>query len=120
MKQLIAAATLLLAVPAVGQEIHAHQHIDNKEQNEKPMRSVGEVPPDPHAGHTIPTTDDSVPQGVAPPIPTDHAAEAFYPAATMARARAAMIRESGGMTFSQLMLDRLEYRAHKGANGYAW
>lgn len=84
------------------------------------MRSVGEVPPDPHAGHTIPTTDDSVPQGVAPPIPTDHAAEAFYPAATMARARAAMIRESGGMTFSQLMLDRLEYRAHKGANGYAW
>ena len=120
MKQLIAAATLLLAVPAVGQEIHAHQHIDNKEQNEKPMRSVGEVPPDPHAGHTIPTTGDSVPQGVAPPIPTDHAAEAFYPAATMARARAAMIRESGGMTFSQLMLDRLEYRAHKGANGYAW
>ena len=84
------------------------------------MPFVGEVPADPHAGHTIPTTDDSVPQGVAPPIPTDHAAEAFYPAATMARARAAMIRESGGMTFSQLMLDRLEYRAHKGANGYAW
>ncbi|MBG6120318.1 copper resistance protein B [Sphingobium sp. AEW010] len=120
MKQLIAAATLLLAAPAVGQEIHVHQIIDNKEQNEKPMPSVGEVPADPHAGHIIPTTDDSVPQGVAPPIPTDYAAEAFYPAATMARARAAMIRESGGMTFSQLMLDRLEYRAHKGANGYAW
>ena len=31
-----------------------------------------------------------------------------------------MIQESGGMTFSQLMVDRLEYRANKGANGYAW
>ncbi len=47
MKQLIAAATLLLAVPAVGQEIHVHQSIDNKEQNEKSMPSVGEVPADP-------------------------------------------------------------------------
>jgi len=108
MTRLIAALLLAsTATPALAQMDHsAHQ-----------------TPPaaaDPHAGHAMPATDDTVPQGVAPPIPTDHAAEAFYPAATMARARAAMIKESGGMSFSQLMLDRLEYRANKGANGYAW
>ena len=55
-----------------------------------------------------------------PPIPTDHAADALYDPAVMARARAAMIRENGGMTFSQLMVDRAEYRAHKGGDRYHW
>jgi len=111
MTRLIAALLLAsTATPALAQMDHgAHQ-----------MPPATEAPADPHAGHAMPATDDNVPQGVAPAIPTDHAAEAFYPAATMARARAAMIKESGGMAFSQLMLDRLEYRAHKGANGYAW
>src|SRR3546814_14289066 len=38
----------------------------------------------------------------------------------MARARAAMLRGSGGMTFSRLMLDRLEYRMGRGADAYHW
>jgi copper resistance protein B len=38
----------------------------------------------------------------------------------MARARAAMMRESGGMPFSQIMIDRLEYHAGKGRDGYHW
>nr|WP_188062172.1 copper resistance protein B [Sphingobium sp. KCTC 72723] len=121
MKRLIAsAAALLIFTPVMAQEIHKHQAIDNKQENKDTTIQMDDVPKDPHAGHAMPAADSSVPKGVAPPIPADHAAQAFYPAATMARARAAMIAESGGMTFSQLMLDRLEYRAHKGANGYAW
>lgn len=121
MKHIVAtAAALLIFTPVMAQEIRNHQTIDNKQENKDTMVQMDDVPKDPHAGHAMPAADSSVPKGVAPPIPTDHAAQAFYPAATMARARAAMIAESGGMTFSQLMLDRLEYRAHKGANGYAW
>lgn len=78
----------------------------------------------PHAGHGAPAAaaaaDAEVPRGTPPPVPADHAAEAFYDPAVMARARAAMLRESGGMTFSQLMIDRLEYRALKGGDGYHW
>lgn len=63
---------------------------------------------------------DAAPQGVAPAIPTDHAADAVYAPSDMARARAAMLKESGGMAFSQLMPDRLEYRAGKGRDSYHW
>lgn len=81
-----------------------------------------------HAGHGAPSADPHaahkasapIPAGDPQPIPTDHAADAFHDPAVMARARAAMIRESGGMTWSRFMLDRLEYRAGKGADGYAW
>lgn len=71
-------------------------------------------------GHSMPASDDAVPQGTPPPVPTDHAADALYDSVAMARARAAMIAEGGGMTYAQWMLDRLEYRAGKGADGYAW
>ncbi len=73
-----------------------------------------------HAGHSMPASDDGIPKGVAPAPPKDHAAEAYYSPAEMARSRAAMLKENGGMTFSQLMLDRLEYRLGKGADGYHW
>lgn len=72
---------------------------------------------DPHAAHKA---DSPIPAGGPPPVPTDHAADAFHDPAVMARAREAMIRESGGMTWSKVMLDRLEYRAGKSADGYAW
>lgn len=72
-----------------------------------------------HAGHG-PPAQNGISAGIAPAPPTDHAAEAFYNPADMAHARAVMRRESGGMSFSQLMLDRLEYRMGKGADGYNW
>lgn len=71
-------------------------------------------------GHEMPAADAAIPQGTPPTVPTDHAADALYDPAAMASARAAMIAEGGGMTYSQWMLDRLEYRAGKGADGYAW
>ena len=73
-----------------------------------------------HGAHQATHDEPAVPQGATPPVPTDHAAEAFYDSAVMARARAAMLKESGGIAFSQLMVDRLEYHAQKGGDGYRW
>ena len=115
MKRLIVAALFASATPALAQMDHSQM-----DHSAHQMPPAPEASADPHAGHSMPAADDMIPKGVAPPVPTDHAAEAFYDPAVMARARAAMIQESGGMTFSQLMVDRLEYRANKGANGYVW
>jgi copper resistance protein B len=135
MKMLLSVAALLLAstsVPALAQEMdHSHMNHGALEPSGPPKESEDhsahqaaepEAPTaeNPHAGHARPATDDSIPKGNAPPVPADHAAEAFYNPAEMARARAAMLKESGGMTFSQVMLDRLEYRLGKGADGYHW
>ena len=115
MKRLIAITLLAGSTPALAQMDHSQM-----DHSAHQMPPAPEASADPHAGHSMSAADDTIPQGVAPPVPTDHAAEAFYDPAVMARARAAMIKESGGMTFSQLMVDRVEYRANKGANGYAW
>lgn len=112
MKRLIPLLLAASATPAFAQMDHsAHQA--------QPMPEVAPAS-DPHAGHDMSDSEESLPKGKAPPVPTDHAAEAFYDPAVMARARAAMNKESGGMTFSQLMIDRLEYRTQKGGDGYHW
>lgn len=137
MKSLASAAALLLAstaLPALAQEHMDHGQMDHSqmdhgamEQSEAQDHSAHQAPAEeapaaenPHAGHGQPAADDGIPQGVAPPVPADYAAEAFYSPEVMARARAAVRKESGGMIFSQLMLDRLEYRLGKGADGYHW
>lgn len=135
MKRLLAAALLAgIATPANAQDHGQMDHSAHQMPQAEAAPAAPEPanphaghsvpapaePANPHAGHTMPASDDGAPKGVAPPVPTNHAAEAFYDPATMARARAAMLKESGGMTFSQLMIDRLEYRAQKGADGYAW
>lgn len=76
---------------------------------------------DPHAGHAMPSDGEAaIPKGTPPPVPADHAADAVWDAATMARARTAMTREHGGGTYSQILVDRLEYRGVRGRDGYAW
>ncbi|BBF72180.1 copper resistance protein B [Sphingomonas bisphenolicum] len=120
MKHLIATALLAgIATPAVAQDHSQMDHSAHQMPQPEAAPAAAE-PADPHAGHAMPASDDAMPKGVAPPVPTDHAADALYDPATMARARAAMTKENGGMTFSQLMIDRLEYRAQKGADGYHW
>ncbi|MGE4431786.1 MAG: copper resistance protein B [Sphingobium sp.] len=107
------AALLLLALPmaAAAQEDHsAHQGHDG--------------------GHgAMPAADETPMQGgprqdasmqAPPPVPTDHAADSLFDPAAMAAARKAMRKEAGGMGASMLMLDRLEWRPAKGADGYAW
>ena len=140
MKALIPAALLLgsASLPALAQEMD-HSQMDHGQMDhgqmdhgamegmdhsahQPPVQEATDSPPadHPHAGHGQPTAGDGIPKGIAPSVPTDHAADAVYGPAVMARARAAMLKESGGMTFSQFMLDRLEHRMGKGADGYHW
>jgi len=52
-----------------------------------------------------------------PPAPTDHYADRDFPAAEMAQARSAMMKEPA---FSQLLLNIFEYQVNKGHDGYRW
>ena len=54
--------------------------------------------------------------GSGPP----RAADAIWGAEAMAPSRAALTHENGGQTFAKLLIDRLEYQAHDGPDGYAW
>lgn len=112
MRRTLLIALLAVALPAQAQTMDHGAH-------EMPQ---GEAAPaaDPHAGHAMGGAATAIPEGTPPPVPADHAADALYDPAIMARARAAMTREHGGMTYSQLMIDRLEYRAQKGHDGYHW
>ncbi|WP_231923434.1 copper resistance protein B [Sphingobium cloacae] len=100
-----------------------HGQMDHGPGQDHPAHPMPAPPPSsshPHAGHGAGVPVDAIPKGSAPMPPADHAAEAYYDRADMQRARAAMLRESGGMVFSQFMLDRMEYQARKGADGYHW
>lgn len=75
-----------------------------------------------HAGHDAAPSADPPVAPVAPAAADSlpHAADAFYGKATMARARARMLREHGDITAARLMADRLELRRIGGADGIAW
>ncbi|MFD1189407.1 copper resistance protein B [Phenylobacterium conjunctum] len=51
-----------------------------------------------------------------PPVPSDHTADRDFDPAAMARARAVLRQEHGGMRYSQVMADSLEV----GDGAYAW
>lgn len=72
-----------------------------------------------HAGHGDPAAP---PPASAPPpaAPADHAADALFDPAAMARARKALLHEAGGMTFSSAGLDLAEVRIGKGREAYHW
>ncbi len=55
----------------------------------------------------------------APPVATDYAADRVFPARRMDQARATLLNE-GRFNTSTLKIDRLEYRAVDGRDGYAW
>lgn len=79
---------------------------------------------DPHAGHGTGAT----PSGVAPVAPPpagafsgpEHAADTVWDPKAMAAARRAVYAEHGGFRGSRILVDRLEYRAQDGHDGYAW
>lgn len=56
----------------------------------------------------------------APPPPMDHYADRQFPASEMARARHAMMRESGGRNLSQIMFNLAEVQIRNGRDGYRW
>jgi copper resistance protein B len=59
-------------------------------------------------------------QTLAPPVPTDHAAERDYDPAAMAASRAQLRLEHGGGTYSKVMANLAEYQARSGGGGYRW
>jgi len=94
--------------------------------------AANDCPPE-HAamGHCTPTpprkadpdaSGTALPAGNAPPPapPKTRAADRFYPAGAMARADAAMRREHGGMTFSQILFNLAEIQTGRGRDGYRW
>jgi copper resistance protein B len=79
---------------------------------------------DPHAGHTMGTGETRAPP-VAPPPPEavtgpDHAADGVYGSGEMASAREDLRAEHGAMPSARFTIDRLEYVARGGRDGYAW
>jgi copper resistance protein B len=56
----------------------------------------------------------------APAPPSDWYADRIFPREEMARARADMMKESGGSTFRYLSFDLAEYVVHKGKDSYRW
>lgn len=88
----------LVAFPAAAQEIDHSQHSGSAEPPAGP-EEVGNEPP--------------------PPVATDYAADRLFPAERMEPARAALLQE-GRFRTSALRIDRLEYRAFEGRDGYAF
>lgn len=89
----------LVAFPAAAQEIDHSQH----------------------GAATPAATDSDEPVGnePAPPVATDYAADRLFPADRMEPARVALLEE-GRFRTSTLRIDRLEYRALDGRDGYAF
>lgn len=122
---LIAALPLLLAVPAMAQDAHQHdmggmehQHMPGMDMPADGMEAAPPTEGAPPPGDAAPAADTPG-NAPPPPVPTDHPADAFFPIARMAQARAALSAE-GRWRGSALLLDRLEYRAGSGHDAYAW
>ncbi|MBI1198890.1 MAG: copper resistance protein B [Phenylobacterium sp.] len=101
---------------------------------------TADAPPDPHAGHHMPPAQSAPPPETPamdphahhhmapvapaatdtspPPVPTDHAADAIFPAADMAAARETLRREHGDISWSRVMIETAEYRPS--GDGYRW
>lgn len=84
------------------------------------------VPADPHAGHDMAAMpgmssgDAEIGTAPAPAAPSDHAADALFDPAVMARSRAALRRENGAFSGSMILFDLAEYLPRPGGDGYRW
>lgn len=56
----------------------------------------------------------------APAPPDDHAADAFFDPAEMARAREVLRKENGGLVSKSVMFNLAEYQARARSDGYRW
>lgn len=97
-----------VAMPAAAQDHGGH------EGHEMPAAE----PIDPHAGHKMPAPP--VGNAPAPQVPTDHAADAIHNPDEMAKARAALRIEGGGMAFGMVLVDRAEVQLRDGSDGWRW
>lgn len=99
-------AFALLASPALAQDAgHGGDHAGHAQHGAAPAATASAEP--------------EVGDQPAPSAPADHAADRFYPLGRMAKARRALVDETRFTTFAA-RIDRLEYRAGNGKDGYAW
>ncbi len=76
---------------------------------------------DMHAGHNMPTEAPAQIGNIPAPLPpSDHAADQIHDPVAMAKAREALLLESGGMQFNMVMIDRAEIQFRDGEEGYTW
>lgn len=82
------------------------------------------VPSDPHAGHDMGAmpadSGGEIGNAPAPAPPEDHAADALFDPAEMARSRDTLRREHGVFNGSMILFDLAEYQARKSGDGYRW
>ncbi len=99
-----------------------HSSMDHSamDEGEVDHRQMGHGPMD-HAAPqiesaSIPIAPPPASAGSGPPT----AADAIWGAEAMRASRVALARENGGMTTTGLVLDRFEYRARQGGDGFLW
>lgn len=81
------------------------------------------TPPDQHVGHEMAEEFVDPPEvgnDVPPDAPDEFAADRFFAAGDMNRARGILRDEHGGMLTYKVMGDMIEYRSQDGEDGYAW
>jgi copper resistance protein B len=118
----------LLATPAMAQQ-HDHHAMDHGAMDHSAVDQTAPPPEESEESHAgmdhsthYPAEEPSSPEDTpgdapAPPVPTDHAADALFDRAVMERSRRTLIGESHFRT-TVVMLESLEYRAHRGKDGY--
>lgn len=108
---------LAAAMPMAARAQMDHSGMDHSAMDQ-PMPAMDHSA---HAGHAMSADPVADRPGDAPPppVPTDHAADAIFPADRMAASRRAMTGEMRFSTFA-LQVDRLEYRTGKGGDGFGW
>lgn len=142
---LLGLSPLVFAAPVSAQTMDHSGH----DMSTMAMPAQTATPPDPHAGHAMPSPDTQsqdrhdmagmpmpaaaadTPSGPAgtdlepgsappPPVATDRPADRYSDAKAMAAAQANLLGEHGGMTFQKVLFNLAEYRARKGRDGYRW
>lgn len=119
MTRLIALLLIGAATPAFAQDHSQHQMPADDPHAGHAMPEAA----DPHAGHIMPQADDPHAGHAMPAAAANgpaHAADAVFGADTMAAARAALYKETGGMTVSKTIVDRLEAGFGQGHETYLW
>ncbi len=110
-----AMAGSLLAVPAAAQD-HAMAGMQMPGMATPAAPAAGQTSPGPQpSGTALPAGD-----APAPPLPTDHYADRFFPPDAMKHARDEMMREQGGQQFNKVLFNLAEYQFHNGKDGYRW
>jgi copper resistance protein B len=105
-------------MPAEAPPAAADPHAGHQAPAQNPSTS------DPDAGHSMTRGNASLPPVAPPPAEAlsgpAHAADTVFDPAAMARSRAALSEEHGGMETSKFLIDQLEVGFRDGRETYTW